>query len=414
MSVTISSVKGERILDSRNVPTLLVTVTASSGLSGSFAVPSGASTGIHEAHELRDDGSSHGDVRIAISLIEGEIQRALIGRDVTSQKVIDDILIALDGTETKSRLGGNTLIGVSIATAKVGALSREIPLWKYLHESFFQEKTPSFPRLYANLINGGKHAKTKLVFQEYHIVPKASSLEESLQILTKFQNVLFAKIQERYGELVIGDEGGCALPVSSVTEPLGLYEEVREELVLNDRIDFALDVASTSFYDEGTKLYHVGDEDKDTAGMHALYEELLTTYHLLSIEDPFYEEDFKAFTESKRYFGASLRVGDDLTTTSVTRLKKAIEEGCVDALIIKPNQIGTLTETIATMRLADAHGIKCIVSHRSGETMDSFIADLAYASGAYGIKAGARGPKEREVKYARLLEIEEEVSRFTH
>lgn len=406
MSITITSLRGESITDSRNVPTLLVTVLASDGSIGTFAVPSGASTGAHEAYELRDDGTAHGGVTHACEYISGEISQALIGKDIFNQQDIDDTLRKLDGTDTKSRLGGNTLIGVSIAVAKTASKASEKEVWEYLHDTYFSQRKTSFPRLYANLINGGKHATTPLAFQEYHVVPKVTSPRESSILIARIQEKLLEVASARFDSVVTGDEGGYALPLTDVVAPLTLLDEVVTGLGVREQVEFALDVASSSFYNTEKNTYHVGNDDLDVPAMMALYTDIEHTFKLLSIEDPFDEEDFDSFSALPTSIGNVLRVGDDLTTTNKERLLRALQEKSVDALIIKPNQIGTLSETIETMLCAYEHDIKCIISHRSGETLDDFIADLAYGSGAFGIKLGARGPLEREAKYSRLIAIE--------
>ena len=406
MSITITSLRGESITDSRNVPTLLVTVLASDGSIGTFAVPSGASTGAHEAYELRDDGTAHCGVTHACEYISGEISQALIGKDIFNQQDIDDTLRKLDGTENKSRLGGNTLIGISIAVAKTASKASEKEVWEYLHDTYFSQRKTSFPRLYANLINGGKHATTPLAFQEYHVVPKVTSPRESSILIARIQENLLEVASTRFDSVVTGDEGGYALPLTDVVAPLVLLDEVVTGLGVREQVEFALDVASSSFYNTEKNTYHVGNDDLDIPAMMALYTDIEHTFKLLSIEDPFDEEDFGSFSALPNSIGNVLRVGDDLTTTSKERLLHALQEKSVDALIIKPNQIGTLSETIETMLCAYEHDIKCIISHRSGETLDDFIADLAYGSGAFGIKLGARGPAEREAKYSRLIAIE--------
>lgn len=406
MSITIAAIEGESILDSRGVPTLSVTVRGSDGSLGNFSVPSGASTGIHEAYELRDDGASHGGVNRALGLLHAEISDALVGMDLYDQQGIDDKLRTLDGTPNKMRLGGNTLIGVSIAVAKAAAAAEGSELWKFLHLKYFQDRETAFPRLYANLINGGKHAETKLAFQEYHIVPKSTVPHEALTLISRIQESLYQLCLDRFGVVSIGDEGGYALPLTDVEEPLKILLEVVTSLGVRDEVDFALDVAASSFFEQVADGYRVGGDIFTKDHMTELYQSFTKEYPLLSIEDPFHEEDFISFSELKKHIGTTLRVGDDLTTTSRDRLLQALENKSVDALIIKPNQIGTLTETIETMKSAHENGVACIVSHRSGETLDSFIADLAYASSAFGIKAGARGPEAREAKYDRLLAIE--------
>jgi enolase len=406
--VVVSDVFAESIADSRNIPTLRVTVIGSDGSKGMFSVPSGASTGIHEAHELRDDGTSHGGVTKACELINTEIVNAIQGISLFAQKEVDMVMRNLDGTETKSRLGGNSLIGVSIALAKAAASSKKVPVWKYLHDVYFSDRQLEFPRLYANLINGGKHASTALAFQEYHVVPKTKIPSEALQIIQTIQEALKSHAEHRFGVLSVGDEGGYALPYTDVIAPLTLLKEVVEELGLQEQVDFALDVASSSFYDVDAQVYRIDNVPYSSETLTKLYETIAGRFPMVSVEDPFNEDAFDDFAQLKRSV-TFLRVGDDLTTTNKSRLEQAIRLDSVDALIIKPNQIGTLTETIETMLCAFNNGIKTIVSHRSGETMDDFIADLAYASGSFGIKAGARGPKEREAKYTRLLAINEEI-----
>lgn len=404
----ITAVHGDIISDSRKVPTLAVTVSTDTG-SGTFAVPSGASTGVHEAHELRDDGAAHGGMTTALARLHEEIAPALIGMNIFDQAGIDERMKSLDGTPNKSRLGGNTMIGVSIAVVKAAAVSEHMPLWRYLNERFFEDRAPAFPRLYLNMVNGGKHAKTPLSFQEYHVVPKTIVMHDALALATRVQDALRERIAQEYPMFTTGDEGGYAIPVGNVEIPLRLFTEVTEHLGVRDQVDFALDVASSSLYDATTNTYLVDGTVRTTDDMFSLYTHLAKQYALLSIEDPLDEEDFDSFAKLKEYIGDVLRIGDDLTTTNVGRLERAEVDHSIDGLIIKPNQIGTLTETITTMEYAHDRDLKCIVSHRSGETMDDFIADLAYASGAYGIKAGARGPAEREAKYTRLMEIDTEV-----
>lgn len=401
--ITIDTIAGKQISDSRGNPTLSVEVRLSDGSKGVFDVPSGASTGVHEAHELRDDGTPQGGVARALELIENEVTALLQGANPFDQAEIDRKLIECDGTSAKDRLGGNTLIGVSIACAKAAAASRGVEVWEYLHASFFDQVPPSFPRLYANLINGGKHASTGLAFQEYHVVPKTQNIEEASALIADIQEKLGTIVAERFGTVARGDEGGYALPVEDVRIPLALLDEAARAIGVRDAVDMALDVAASSFWNG--ERYVVGGAVYDEASMIELFKTLSASGGMLSIEDPFHEEAFDSFAHLRAGLPGVLVVGDDLTTTSDERLEKALEQGSVDALIIKPNQIGTLTETIETMKLARERGIRCIVSHRSGETLDAFIADLAYASGAFGIKLGARGPSEREAKYARLLAI---------
>lgn len=407
MEPTIVSITGEEVRDSRGNPTLSITVSGSDGSTGTFAVPSGASTGTHEAHELRDGEAPHGGMTQALSLLEKEIAPALAGKSLYAQEDADRVLLLLDGTPNKKRLGGNTLIGVSIALLKAAAASKKKEVWQYLHDAYWSGKKAAFPRLYANLVNGGKHAATALAFQEYHVVPKTTNMRDSSSLIARIQERLGEEIIRQFGPVKTGDEGGYALSVSDIEKPLLLFRNAVFELGLKEQVDFALDVAASSFFNPGQREYVVGGAAYDVPKLADLYRYVSAKYSLLSLEDPFDEEDFAAFASLREHIGNTFRVGDDLTTTNKERLLRAIKERSVDAIIIKPNQIGTLTETVETMRLAEENGIRCIISHRSGETLDPFIADLAYASGAFGLKLGARGPAEREAKYARLLAIEE-------
>jgi enolase len=406
MSATIASIEGKAIRDSRGVPTLSITVHGSDGSRGTFDVPSGASTGIHEAHELRDDDSRVGGVSNALSILEQQIAPALIGKELAAQKEVDDCLIRLDGTPNKSRLGGNTLIGISIACAKAAALSADKEVWDYLHAAYFDDGEPALPRLYANLVNGGKHAASGPAFQEYHVVPKTTDTAEAARIIGLVQAELGRMAAHDFGDVAIGDEGGYALPVTDIGVPLRMLAEASVGAGVREKVDFALDVAASSFWNAAGNVYDIGGRKCTASELSDIYRTLSSAYGLLSIEDPFHEDDFQSFAELRAALPSVMLVGDDLTTTNASRLTQAIEGGSIDALIIKPNQIGTLTETVGTMKLAHARGIKCIVSHRSGETMDDFIADLAYAAGAFGIKLGARGQEEREAKYARLEALE--------
>ncbi|MFA6608611.1 MAG: phosphopyruvate hydratase [Candidatus Paceibacterota bacterium] len=401
----IKSIKVDIINDSRNIPTLSVTVTTEESKTGNCMVPSGASTGKYEAYELRDDDTSHGGVTKAKENILEIIAPVIIGKDVTNQKNIDDTLIKLDGTKNKSKLGGNSILGVSFACGKAGASTMGKEFYEYMR--MLAEVSPNeiCPLLYFNLINGGKHAKTGLAFQEYHIVPKVDSVTEALDIAQKIENILGEIIKEKYGDVEKGDEGGYAVPTENIREPLELLSQAVKKSGLESDIMFALDVAATSFYDEVTKTYKVGDERHTKEELHDTYVSLAEAFPILSIEDPFYEEDFESFAKLKQDLSKVIIVGDDLTVTNIERVKKAHELGSISGLIVKPNQIGTLTETLDVITYAQKNGIHCIVSHRSGETMDDMIADITEAFHCFGMKSGARGPKEREVKYARLVKI---------
>lgn len=404
MNTTITNITAEEIKDSRGNPTLSVSVHVGEIL-GTFLVPSGASTGTYEACELRDDTTGKGGMGHALQKIE-EIKNALVGKDVTDQTLIDTTMIALDGTLQKTNLGGNSMIGVSVACAKAAAHVKGMEVYEYLRECATIPSSHTNPWLYFNLINGGKHAKSDLAFQEYHIVPQAETLRESIEMSRQIQSKLDEIIIQKYGSLPIkGDEGGIALSVTDVTTPLTLLKEAVDAVGLTDKVKFALDVAASSFYDSTTHKYVFMGKGWSTEEMIELYTKISSEFPLLSIEDPFDEEDFEAFATLEQTLSNVIIVGDDLTVTNKVRLEKAITNHSIKGIIIKPNQIGTLTETFQTMALARTNAIKCIISHRSGETMDDFIADLAYAFGCFGIKAGALGPKERNAKYDRFITI---------
>lgn len=398
----IEKITASEISDSRGNPTIRVAVYSGEHV-GIFDVPSGASTGRHEAHELRDsDGKG---VKNAIDKVNNVISIALIGESPNNQKKIDDILLNLDDTKNKKNLGGNAMIGVSIACAKLSANLTGTMTYQYLRTLADIKPSREIPYLYMNLINGGKHAFNKLAFQEYHIVPDVSSVSEGVEMGIKIQNSLKELIEKDLGKnsLKLGDEGGFAPEIGDIALPLKYFKEAVEINHLTGRVRFALDVASTSFYKDGS--YRVGGKEINRKELLDIYSQLITEFDLLSIEDPFEEEDFFGFKDLKNTEKGLYVVGDDLTVTNINLLEKARDMDSVNALIIKPNQIGTLTETLNTMKFARENDIECIVSHRSGETMDDFIADLAFAFGCFGIKAGSPIKPERMVKYKRLETI---------
>jgi len=403
---SITKISAEEIKDSRGNPTIKVTVFVGDE-SDSFSVPSGASTGIHEAHELRDEDGK--GVQNAIKKINTIITPALLGKNVLNQKEIDGIMISLDGTFNKDNLGANSMIGVSIACAKVAAKVTNQKTYQYLQTLAEIKPSRSTPYLFMNLINGGKHAKNDLAFQEYHIVPDTEDVSLSVDIGIKIQNSLKEIIMKDLGKesLVLGDEGGFAPKISDIRKPLLYLTEAIKQNNLQDKVRLALDVASSSFFKNGH--YEIAGKSLSSDELFNTYESLISEFNLFSIEDPFDEEDFEnfsrlcslRFSESNKIFV----VGDDLTVSNQTLLQKAIEKGSVNAIIIKPNQIGTLSETLLTMKLARENDIEIIVSHRSGDTNDDFIADLAYAFNCFGLKAGSPIKPERMVKYQRLIEI---------
>ncbi len=397
----ISKIIAEEIKDSRGNPTIKVTVWVGD-FNGSFSVPSGASTGAREAHELRDEGGK--GVKNAINQVNNAIASVLVGMDVLNQRDIDKKMIELDGTPSKDKLGGNSMIGVSVACAKVAAQVSNKEVFEYLQMLTEIKPSRKIPYLYMNLINGGMHAKNNLAFQEYHIVPDTSNVSEAISMGIKIQNSLKEIIMRDLGaeSVVFGDEGGFAPKIQDIKQPLFYLREAIKESELEGQIRLALDVAGSSFFQNG--MYKIDGKDISKEELLNLYKSLIKEFNLLSIEDPFDEKDFDSFAKLKESKEV-LVVGDDLTVTNVLSLKKAIEKNSISAMIIKPNQIGTLSETLDTMKLARENDIELIVSHRSGETDDDFIADLAYAFGCFGLKAGAPTKSERMVKYKRLEKI---------
>ena len=406
---TIRSIRAREILDSRGNPTLEVTVTCERG-SGTFGVPSGASTGAHEAFELRDgDRSRFGGngVLQAATHVNVDIAGALVGTDAADQRAMDSLLLDLDGTPNKSRLGGNAVTGVSVAAAKAAAAATEVTLVEYL-KTLAEGITPSrrVPYLGMNLINGGKHAATRVAFQEYKVVPETEDIAEAVNIGTTIMHALKKRIAKDYGAVNanVGDEGGFAPDLDSVRKPLELFMETAADLNLDGRIKVALDVAASSFYDPKADRYAFDGADRTAAELEATLRGIIKDFPVLYIEDPFNEDKFADFARLNADAGVVI-VGDDLTVTNTAFLQRAIDVNAISGIIIKVNQVGTLTETFDTMRLARKHNIHCIVSHRSGETNDAFIADLAVAMGVWSVKAGGPQRGERVAKYNRFLEL---------
>lgn len=397
MSGTITGCKARSILDSRGKPTLEV-ILFSDDIEVSAFVPSGKSAGVHEALELRDrDGVG---ITTAIEKIETVIAPAIIGK-TPDQKEIDTILLTLDGTENKTNLGGNSCIGISLATARLRARLNGIPTWKQIAED--TGSIPSFPRLYMNMINGGVHAGFRLPFQEYIVVigkenPKAS-YEKGKEIFAKLGEMIHAE----FGDVLMGDEGGYSPQVSDLKRPFEILSSLIEA---DSDIFLAIDAAASEFFKDG--VYTLKEKTFSPDELLSFYKELVDLFPLRSIEDPFAEDEVASFTHIVSDLGdKALIVGDDLTVTNPKRVEMVIGAHAANAVIVKPNQIGTLSEVYDTVRKSREDGWKIIVSHRSGDTMGAFISDLAVGIGAYGIKAGSPIPPERRVKYERLVEIYE-------
>jgi enolase len=409
--VAIDTIRAREILDSRGNPTVEVEVILEDGAFGRAAVPSGASTGTYEALELRDNDERYlgRGVRQAIENIREHIAPALEGVDVLNQREVDEILIALDGTENKSRLGANAILGVSLAVARAAADHLGMPLYRYIGGV----DAHVLPVPLMNIINGGKHAEGAADFQEFMIVPVgAPSFAEALRMGAEIYHHLKKALSERGLSTTVGDEGGFAPAVPSAERVFELLSEAveRARYRLGEEVYFALDAAASELYRDGSYVLRAEDRVLDSAGLIQLYERLVERFPLLSIEDGLAEDDWEGWVALTQSLGSKIQlVGDDLFVTSISRLERGIQQGCGNSILIKLNQIGTLTETLDTIRYAHRNGYSTIISHRSGETEDTTIADLAVAVNAGQIKTGAPCRGERVAKYNQLLRIEEEL-----
>jgi len=407
---SIDAVGAREILDSRGNPTVEVEVALDDGTVARAAVPSGASTGAFEAVELRDgDGKRYGGkgVEKAVLGVLDEIGPALVGLEASEQRLVDQTLIDLDGTPSKSRLGANAILGVSLAVAKAAADSAELPLFRYVGGP----NAHVLPVPMMNILNGGAHADTAVDVQEFMIAPiGAPTFREALQWGTETYHALKSVLKERGLATGLGDEGGFAPDLPSNREALDLIAVAVDKagFTLGDDIALALDVAATEFFADGS--YTFEGAPKSAEQMAAYYAELLDAYPLVSIEDPMSEEDWAGWKALTDQVGRRVQlVGDDLFVTNPQRLARGIREATANALLVKVNQIGTLTETLDALALAHRNGYRCMMSHRSGETEDTTIADLAVATDCGQIKTGAPARSERVAKYNQLLRIEEEL-----
>jgi len=408
----IFEVFSRMILDSRGNPTIEVEVATEDGLVGRAAVPSGASTGEHEAVELRDGEAARWmgkGVDRAVRNVNEVIAPQLIGRDCRDQRALDQLLIDLDGTDNKSRLGANALLGCSLAIARAAAAVNDEPLWKLV--GGLSAQTLPVPLL--NVINGGAHADNNLDVQEFMIVPVgADSFAEGLRMGTQVFHTLKGVLKKKGLATGVGDEGGFAPNLQANAEALDLLLVAIEKAGFRPGEDIALamDVAASEFFDKKTSLYTLGGEKLDAAGMVDWYAGLAAKYPLFSVEDGLAEDDWAGWRLLTEKLGGTLQlVGDDLFVTNVTRLQRGLDERIGNSILVKVNQIGTLSETLDAIQLAHRHGYSAIISHRSGETEDTFIADLAVATNAGQIKTGAPCRSERVAKYNQLLRIEEEL-----
>ncbi|MBI2253945.1 MAG: phosphopyruvate hydratase [Proteobacteria bacterium] len=413
----IIDLHARQILDSRGNPTVEVDVILESGASGRAAVPSGASTGAHEAVELRDGDKSKylgKGVLKAVEAVNGEIFEAVSGLDAEDQVKIDRLMIKLDGTPNKARLGANAILGVSLAVAKAAAADAGLPLYRYVGGT--SARTLPVPMM--NIINGGAHADNPIDFQEFMILPwAASSGSEALRWGAEIFHALKSELKKAGHNTNVGDEGGFAPNLKSADDALAFIVKSIEKAGFKPGTDVALglDSASTEFFKDGK--YQLEGEGKtlDAAGMVAFYEQLVKAYPIVTIEDGMAEDDWDGWKALTDKIGAKVQlVGDDLFVTNPVRLKSGIEKGVANAILVKVNQIGTLTETLEAVEMAHKAGYRAVMSHRSGETEDATIADLAVATNCGQIKTGSLSRSDRIAKYNQLLRIEEGLGSAAH
>ena len=406
----VVGVRGRQILDSRGNPTVEVEVELQSGAWGRAAVPSGASTGRFEAVELRDGDSDvwgGKGVGRAVANVNGELAGALRGLDAADQRVVDAALVELDGTENKGRLGANAILGCSLAAAKAAAVDAGVPLYAWIGG----EDAATLPVPLMNVVNGGAHAANSLDLQEFMVVPAgAESFGEALRIGTEVFHALRNLLHERGHATAVGDEGGFAPDLPRSEDAIDAVLEAADRVGHRDRIAIALDPATSELWRDGRYLFEGERRELATAEMIDFWANLADTYPLVSVEDGLAEDEWDAWRELTERLGERVQlVGDDFFVTNVDRLRRGIELGAANAILVKVNQIGTLTETLDAIALARSSGYGVIISHRSGETEDTTIADLAVATGAGQIKTGAPSRTDRVAKYNQLLRIEEEL-----
>jgi enolase len=408
-SPLISAIKAREIIDCRSFPTVQVDVCCKGRLVGRADVPAGRSTGSHEAHELRDGDESRYrglGVHKAVINVNDVIGPALIGWDVTDQRKIDLTMIDMDGTPNKKRLGANAILGVSLAVARAAANACGVSLFRYLNPNGHVLPVP-----FMNLLNGGKLTANYLEIQEFIMIPVgATSFRQALEMTTSVNLILRDLVVEKYGILAVntGDEGGYATPMRGVHEPLEFLSRAVEKARHGDNVVFAMDCASTHWYDRKKKVYELDGKTYDREALIGLYKDLTERFPVVSLEDPLYEDDFEGYRQITKELGIQI-VGDDLFVTNVERLKKGVQKGAANALLFKVNQVGTLSEALDAAEFAYRHNYGVQVSERSGETEDPLIADLAVALNSGQIKTGAPVRGERTSKYNRLLQIEEEL-----
>lgn len=408
----IKSVQGFELLDSRGNPTVAARVVCENGAEGFAISPSGASTGMYEAHELRDNDNSRymgKGVKNAVENINTEINNLLKDKCVFNQREIDDAMIKLDGTPNKSRLGANAMLAVSLAVAKAGASCKNIPLYKYLGGVNASE----LPRPMMNILNGGAHAANNIDIQEFMIIPEgAQTFAEGLRICAEIYHNLGKILKESGLASGVGDEGGFAPNLDSDEAAIELILQAVERAGYSGGVKLALDVASSEWYKDGKYILPKRDKTMTAEQLIDYYSELISKYPIISIEDGLSENDWDGWQKLTHKLGHKVQlVGDDLFVTNIQRLETGLKKGVGNAILVKPNQIGTLTETLNVIRMAQNSGYAAVISHRSGESEDTTIADIAVATNAGQIKTGAPCRTDRVAKYNRLLIIESEIKR---
>lgn len=414
----ISKIDALEVLDSRGNPTVEVLVTTDTGILGKAKVPSGASTGTHEALELRDEDNTRYGGKGVLKVVEnvkGELASAVVGLDPANQREVDEKMIALDGTENKSRLGANAILGISLAAARAAALGKGTPLYKHIAELYGNNPEELFlPTPMSNVVNGGAHADSGLDFQEYMVIPNGiDTFARKIRAVAEIYQALRSILKENGHAVAVGDEGGFAPRLASNEEPLAFMMSAIEKAgyKAGAEVSLGLDAAASEFFDTETKKYVLRLDSRELSSqeMAEFYQQLAGKYPIALIEDGMAEDDLDGWKALMAMCGDKVAImGDDFTVTNKNRLKNAVDAGALNSVLIKLNQIGTLTETFDCLKLAEQHSVRTSVSHRSGETGDDFIGDLAAGVCSTWIKSGAPARSERVEKYNRLLEIEHE------
>jgi enolase len=428
----IADIRGREILDSRGNPTVEVEIFLESGISAVAAVPSGASTGKFEALELRDGNMNRYEglgVLEAVKNINTAIKKVVVGKNVFDQIIIDEAMLELDGTENKAHLGANAILGVSLAVCRAAAIEKKMPLYLYINEISKLKVEPKIPVPMFNILNGGKHSDSGLSIQEFKIIPTGiKKFSQQLRAGSEVFHTLKKILEAMHQSSGVGDEGGFSPKLESNTQALELINQaiVKSNYGIGTQINLGIDAAASNFYNEEEKHYTLKPEgaNLERERLVAMYKEWIDKYHVVSIEDGLAEEDWEGWTMMtekiakkpilggipKNILSENLLVGDDLLVTNVKRVERAIKEKACNAVLIKVNQIGSVSETLDCIRVAKKNKMKIMVSHRSGETTDDFIADLAVGTAAEFIKSGSLSRGERLCKYNRLMKIEDELN----